>query len=530
MKKVFYRTLVLILIVTMCSSMFYGCSDDEKENETQKQNSTEVEEPTLPPMTKDKITLKYMMWQDIEISEKLAEEFEIMYPNISVEVEEFSYHYSDDLQALMAVEKTPDCFWILGSPEVYIKNNLLYDMTKLWENDPDSKNIIKGINEFKIGYFGTDSKWTTPVKFFPSAAFVNMDVFNRNDVEMPSMDWTWEEFEDTVEKMTIEKDKETGKYVFGTTSGCTVITWYPLASDKSCIGEFGWNGTEYDMENWAYGMNLEAKWIQEEIKPYGLAEGGCEQLAEKYGEGVLYAADIGHSAIHIDQWWTWEDYWNTETYIEKNKVVFVPYIMPHTESAQDGNYIAIMDMGAISSTTKYPREAYELLKFMTWGTEGWKYKLKYYPDLYEKSKNDNRLVSKNHCPITLDKDVWEGFMKWHPNTEEGDTYMVDLYGKEYNRAEYFEYFFEQVQKGKWTCYGGQSIPGFGTWLDQIYYGNDGKQNFGYDCGLGIEQACIHGGVDAYKYYEYLEEQGNKMYHEKLAELIEIINNKEVETE
>ncbi len=519
MKKKVRKLISMMLMISMLLSIFYGCTNESETNG----NKNNIEEETkkikkLPEMTTEEITLSYMCWQDTEISKALEKEFEAIYTNIDVEVMEYDIGSSgSSLQSLAAVGKLPDCFWLLGSLDVFIENKLLYDMTELWENDPDADNIIKGINEFKLGYLNTDRKWTTPVKFFPTAAFVNLDVFIRNEVKMPDMDWTWDEFEDTVEDMT-RQDKVSDKHIFGTTSGCTVITWYPLASDKECIGEFGWNGSEYDMENWVYGLNLEAKWIKNENKPKYLGYGGVEQLTEKYGEGVLYPQDMGYSAIHCDNWWTWEDYWITEDWIEEQKVVFVPYMMPHVEGVENGNYIGTMDMGAISATTEYPREAYELLKFMTWGTEGWKYKIKHYPDLLEESTGNDRPVSKNHCPITLDEEVWEIFKKWHPNSEMGDSYITDMYGKAYDRSKYFDYFMNKVRESTWTCYGSQQIPGFDSWLQNVYFGNDGRQDYGYDKGLGIEQAVIYGGVDAGEYYEYLEDWGNKWYKNKLIDL------------
>ncbi len=513
------RIVALIIIVTMFVTLFLGCEKQSDKDTIDKEAiSTEVLYE-LGDMTKDEITLTYWFWHDIEINKELKKEFENLYPNITIELIQMDVgSSSNELYALAVSGKLPDCFWILGSPDVYISKGYLFDMSLLWKYDPESKNVIKGINEFKLGYYGTESKWTTPVKFFPTTAFLNLDVFNRNDEEMPDMDWDWNEFEATVERMTM-KDKIDDKHVFGTTSGVSVITWYPLAADKNCMGEFGWNGTQFDMENWAYGMNLEAKWIQNENKPKYLGYDGAEQLEEKYGEEVWYPEEIGYSAIHCDHWWNWEDYYVTNRWIEDNKVIFVPYMMPHEEPAKDGNYLATMDMGAISATTKYPREAYELLKFMTWGSEGWKYKLKYYPDLIEETGNENRYVAKNHCPITLNDDVWEGFIKWHPNNVTGDSYIIDMYGEEYDRSKYFDYFLRSVKESTWTCYGGQQIAGFDSWLQNVYYGNDGTHDFGYKEALGIELAVIYGGVDAKDYYEYLQEKGNSIHKEKLDELM-----------
>lgn len=520
MKKNLKKLLSLALVVALTGSLFTACTPKDQGSSTP---GVQTSGKKLGPLTKDEITLTYTFWQDIEISEKLKTEWETLYPNIKVELKQFEVGSNNaELQALAVTGDLPDCFWVLGSPDVFITNALLYDMKLLWEADANteedsSANVIKGINEYKIGYLGTDSKWTTPVKFFPTTAFVNLDVFIRNNEEMPAKDWTWDEFEETVERMTMQ-DKTDGSYIYGTTTGCTVITWYPIASDKECIGEFGWNGTEYDMENWAYGMNLEAKWINNGNKPHYLGQGGEEELAAKYGEGVLYPQDIGNSAIHCDNWWTWEDFWITDPWIVNEKVIFVPYLMPHTEEAQGGNYIATMDMGGISPFTDYPREAYELLKFMTWGAQGWEFKIKHYPDCTEESTGNDRAVSKNHCPITLDKEVWDAFEKWHPNSTTGDDKVVGLYGEEYDRSEYFDYFMDEVQKSTWVCYGGQQIPGFDTWLQNIYFGNDGQQDYNYDGGLGIEQAVINGGVDALDFYQQLQESGNKINKEKLQEI------------
>ena len=60
-------------------------------------------------------------------------------------------------------------------------------MTEYWENDPENDNILPTINECKIGYYGTDSKWATPIKFFPDAVYLDMTVFENLNLDMPDI-------------------------------------------------------------------------------------------------------------------------------------------------------------------------------------------------------------------------------------------------------------------------------------------------------------------------------------------------------
>lgn len=471
------RLLCLLLVVALSGSLFTGCS--------KRVNRVSVE-GLIDMNTTDKFTLQYTYWQDNMIVEELAKAFMAKYPNITVKPTEFEVTANNnEIIALSGAKNLPDVFWLLNTCDFAIEGGMLYDMTPLWEGDPDTKNLIPGIEKYKIGYFGTDNKWITPVKFFPTSAWVNKQVFEDNNKPMPSKDWTWAEFEDTVEKMTF-KDKNQ-KYIFGISEAITVITWYPIASDQDCIGEFGWDGTSFDMTNWAYGLNLESKWVNGGQK----ASNDLTEL-EAYGL-TTYAQDCGQAAMRTDAWWCWEDFWMTSSFIDNN-VIFVPYAMPHVEGVTSNNYIATMDMGAMAASTQHPREAYELLKWMTWGTEGWNIKLEKYPTLYDET--NERYVSKKDCPITADNGVWEKFRTWFPGAD-------DTYG----RGEYFDKMLEIAKTGNWVCYGGCQIPGFTTWLDDNYNGT-----------IKVETEVITNKKDANDYVSDLEDLANQSNKERLEQI------------
>ncbi|MBQ2116444.1 MAG: extracellular solute-binding protein, partial [Lachnospiraceae bacterium] len=131
----------------------------------------------LPAMTTDEITLTYMHFDNEQLVNRVAEAFMAKYPNIKVETQAFSTDgYNDTLLNLVQSGQTPDCFMILGNCDFALSNALLGDMTSYWEADPENENILPSINSAKLGYYGTDKKLATPIKFFPDAIYCDLNV------------------------------------------------------------------------------------------------------------------------------------------------------------------------------------------------------------------------------------------------------------------------------------------------------------------------------------------------------------------
>lgn len=146
----------------------------------------------LPEMTTDEITLTYMHFDSEQLVNRVADAFMAKYPNIKVEAQAFSTDgYNDTLLNLVQSGQTPDCFMILGNCDFALSNALLGDMTPYWEADPENQNILPSINSARLGYYGTDKKLATPIKFFPDAIYCDLNVFETLNVDVPSTNWTW---------------------------------------------------------------------------------------------------------------------------------------------------------------------------------------------------------------------------------------------------------------------------------------------------------------------------------------------------
>ncbi len=481
------RLMCLFLVVAMSASVFTACTKKGGGS------SSGANGGELAELTDEDITLSYTFWEDHIIVNALIEKWKELHPNITIEPQEFATgEYNDQLLALGAAGDLPDVFWILGECDYSITNGYLKDMTGMWEADDDTKNVLASINEYKIGYFGTDYKWTTPVKYFPTAAWANKALFEKLEVAMPETTWTWEDMEKSVEDMT---QGEGADSTFGMTEAYTVITWYPVASDPKCIGEFGWDGKEFDLTNWAYGLNLEAKWTNEGYK----APVDEETLTSLYGD-TTFAQDRGMAAYHIAAWWVWERFWIKDEVGVGRGNIWVPYVMPHTADNQDSvTNIAIMDFGGISASTEWPREAYEVLKFFTWGAEGWKYKLELYPTLYT-DDGTNIKIEKNNMPICTDDDIWEGFRAWHPDDSD-----------EYGRGPWFDYFIDYSKTCKPVPLAGQQIPGFSTWLETYYNGD-----------VMVEDQVINQNKNANDFVDDLTKTANEENKQRLKDIEELL--------
>ncbi len=521
MAKRIKKSLCLLLTVTMVATLFVGCGGGDE-------GSSSAEQVKLNDMPSDPMTLGYAYWEDNHIVESLVKGWNAKYPNATINQKmtaDLTTH-NQDIINLAASKSVPDVFWVLGSPENMINKGLLYDMSLMWDADPDTKNVIGGINDFELGKFGTTGKWTTPVKFFPTVMFLNATTFQVNNVEMPSTDWTWEEFEDVVQKMSHDK-------YFGISEACTVITLYPIANDPDCIGEFGWDGESFDLTDWADGMSLEKDFIDKKYK----APTDAAEIEAIYGSAIQ-PQDEGYVAIRTDQWWCWERFWNDSSFYAK-QTFFVPYTMPHTEENADGkNMFATMDFGAISSMSENKLGAYYLLKYMTWGAEGWHWKLDHYQEIHETAiianggdptKFDEAMADDttggeviNNCPITLDEEVWAKYEALHPNAEKGDPIADRLKAanlSETIRVETFEKFWEDVKASKWTCYGSQQIPGFDTFLYDFYFLNEfvaGQE--------GIENAVINADAEPSEFVSQLNDKANELANEYKNKLSQQITN------
>lgn len=435
-----------------------GNSDAEKPGE---ENNTSA----LPAMTTDEIELTYMHFDNDLVVKYVADAFMKKYPNIKVKTQAFSTDgYNDTLLNMINAKKVLDCYMVLGDCDFALSNGFYGDFTEYWENDPENQNLLTSLNDYKIGYFGTDKKLATPIKYFPDIMYADLAVFEKLNIPIPDpTTWKWEDWISSVKAGTSAADQ-----IYGFNEYHSPITYYPIANNPDCIGEFGWDGHRFNMEVWADGVNQWAELINSGYRaPYN----NTPENEAWTGAVDTWAAYTGKLTWQIDAFWTYINLFDTPDYRDKG-MEWVPYCVP-TNSA--GTTFGVLDMGSISIGTKYPREAYELLKWMGWGVEGWKAKLEAYKTLVDDSGNP---LYRNAmpAPITLDADIWEEFTQsFYPTEQERKYQSVDdpTFGgklvteeEDQKYGKYFDAYFKNVKRP--VPFGDVQIPGFRAFIDGVY--------------------------------------------------------------
>lgn len=505
MKKM-KHVLSMLLAVSLTATLFTGCgggggdSADKPSNNTDKQGSDnkggETGEDGLPALTDEKITLKYLNFDDDIVTKKLAEEFMELHPNITVQSEFVIVDdYNTTLLNLVSSNQTPDCF-MFSDTDFALKNKLLYDMTDYWEADEENKNLLPTINELKLGYYFTDRKYGTPMKFFPGAFFVDLNCLETLNIEAPPKDWVWDDMIDLIKKAT---DETQSPAYYGLGAYNRLDSYYGIAAGQDVIGEFGFNGKSFNLALWAVGEQQFATLKQTHcVAP----DKNTQQMETWLGSLDGWAGSSGRVAVMTEAYWSFKNIWDTPAYRRDMDMCFVPYVVPAVEEGEGvHNSIGTLDFGGISAGTKYPREAYELLKFMGWGKEGWSKRIELYKDPDIKNTSDAQLQrSSMPAPITMDQDIWDSYREMYP-TKGGAP--IDAVGEfadvkyDDREAEYWDTYFESCTRP--IPFGWLQIPGYWAFCD------------GYFNKIGIHDLVDSGEKKAIDYADDATEQANQYF-------------------
>ncbi|MBO6302996.1 MAG: carbohydrate ABC transporter substrate-binding protein [Ruminiclostridium sp.] len=444
-------------------------------------------------MTTENITLTYFHFDQDETVQLLAERFMKIYPNITVNVQyENVANYNTTLSTLVSNNQAPDI--IMHSDCDYaLSNMLLADVSAYFNSDDETKNLADTINSAGLGTYNLEGgmRYSVPVKFFPGAMFVDRNVLETLNLKVPTQNWTWSEMTQLIKDATVLNSPD-GMAYYGLGYYNRLDSYYGIAARQDIIGEFGFNGKVFDLSDWAVG---EQEFSNLKLGGYIAPSTETQAMEDWCGDWEGWAGNTGHAALFSEAFWTFQNTWNTPSYKEAYNLDIVPYVIPAVsdkDAGSDHHSIATIDYGGITTSCKHPREAYELLKFMSYGVDGWYTRCEIYSD--ESIVNAMGVALKYDVmpvPITKDEGVWDEYIKVY--CAGMDDEHTGLW------RDYFKSCMQPISFG-WT-----SIAGYWNFCDEYFNS------------IGIHDLVDNGTAQAADYVEEANRKANYFHAQAMLD-------------
>ncbi len=295
------------------------------------------------------VTLRFATWaseDEAPQERKIFDAFEKTHPNIKIKVVYSPYNnFSEKVLTLTVGGIPPDVMWLRDLP-TYASRNIIRDITDLVYHDPsiDTSKYFPHALE-KCSYRGR--LYAMPRDVCCSFYAYNRKMFDEAHLPYPSENWTWDDFLYDCKKLTKIKN---GRVVrFGT-------SWFSFNDVASQNGgaQLSPDGKECWITKPEFYEGIQ--WWEDLALKYHVAPKGSE-LGGIGGD--LFQNQICATAVTGP--WMFAAY---------HKNLKFPYDIVNFPKGKAGKKTALLCLPiAISTKTPYSKEAYELLKFLTYSEE-----------------------------------------------------------------------------------------------------------------------------------------------------------------
>ena len=156
------------------------------------------------------VTLEYWHWnpEQNDMIDGIIADFEADHPSIQVEVTSMvpsDYWTKIRLQANQ--QALPDVFDMSsGFIETWATDGFLYDLSDYVASSPEADEYYESLVESARSLAGTDGYYALPYAFVIPILYFNKDAFDEAGVSYPNEAWTWDDFVDAAEALTVDSD------------------------------------------------------------------------------------------------------------------------------------------------------------------------------------------------------------------------------------------------------------------------------------------------------------------------------------
>jgi len=356
------RPALIISVILMFSLVFSACGGGSAMETGGASGSDKTEEKTENTGTGDTksgsgevVTLKFMGWEasplETQSVKKGLETFMKNHPNIKVEYTPVpSSQYASKLLTMLAGNAAPDVFF-LGATDYrsFAERNVLLDLTPNFGAEFSIDDFITSsaqIMEIDGKVYGVSSCTVSPVLYY------NKKLFDDAGLPYPPSDpakaWTWQEFVDVARKLTKkegDKISQYGAYGFENFYMTTALLF------SNGVTLFNEDGTKMTINT------PEAKEVLQAILDLRQKEELAPEakMLENVGMKAAQMLQTGKVAMLIDGSWALQEL------ATMNFPVGVAALPKFQHAATHGQ----AHVHAAWAKTKHPKEAWELIKFLS---------------------------------------------------------------------------------------------------------------------------------------------------------------------
>ena len=422
----FKKGFLLLLVVLVSIFVLVGCGKKEGDSKTKK------------------TVITYCNWnfgteEDNNLTRRMVEAFNKQSDTYRIEIVSpvSGVSYDEFLTTLASGGDLPDVFMVNSVPTTVI-NQWAYDLTDLAKADPEWNDIPEALRE-SITYNG--HVYAIPSGQYYMGLFANLDLIDdylkggqsAEEVFYPG-NFTTQKWIEVVKSMRKINVKD-GSGVIGMNAVGDMINWLPGVLDKTGkVQHFIWDGHKFDFSNEALFDAFDiiadlgdanAQYVFEAI-PEFLGEGDDQQENRSLIFGPGGAGDVfTNGQMGFIQEGSWAGAYENTSF----NCMFTSY--------PDGKVVVASDYFCINKSTKNPEAAYEVAKFLTFGSTGARAMF----DILDNNKDAN--LSLTCIPLNTQPDISS---KWFS----------------YIKMNGLQAVFEEVNKGNVTAIveGNKYVPGF----------------------------------------------------------------------
>lgn len=315
-----------------------------------------AEEEEAEEEAAEEVSLTYYMWDPSfeETEQQMVDKYMEANPNVTVELNTIGTpDYWTRLEALAAADDLP-CVYNMsaGFVDQWISDGLLLDIQEYVDRDINPDDYFTGVFDV-VRNKETGNMHAFPFAFVETVLYYNQDAFDEAGVPYPEAGWTWDEFLDAAQQLTIDEgdDGVVDQYGFWFYGRYAHIESWVYQNDGRLLND---DKTRFEPdENAVEALSFLTSLIHE--------HGVAPEPAEMEGIRQQDVFPQGLTAMWVDGAWNIQN--NRDIVDGSFNWAVAP--IPRGPQATEGTAYGWPDSMAIASTCENPDVAWDFINFMT---------------------------------------------------------------------------------------------------------------------------------------------------------------------